>query len=75
MLQSRRALLICGLSFLIQGLCIAQNPTPLEKGAQKPVEGSQPASTGGVSTGRAAPVVLDAQHRPITAEASSSQVL
>ncbi|HEV2576809.1 MAG TPA: CRTAC1 family protein [Acidobacteriaceae bacterium] len=62
-----RVLLACGLSFLIQGLCIAQNPTPLEHEAQKPVEGSQPAASGGVSTGGAHTVVLDAQHRPITA--------
>jgi hypothetical protein len=67
LLRFRRALLASGLCFLMQGLCIAQNPTPLEKQAQKPVEGSQPATTGGVSTGQARPVVLDAQHRPITA--------
>lgn len=60
-------MLACWLFFLVRGLCIAQNPTPLEHEAQKPVEGSQPASTGGVSTGGAHPVVLDAQHRPITA--------
>lgn len=49
-------------------LC-AQTPTPnpLEKEAARPVEGSQSASPGGVSTGGAHPVVLDAQHRPITA--------
>src|ERR1700742_709221 len=45
----------------------AQNPSPLEKEAQKPVEGSQPASNGSVSTGTPHPAVLDAQHRPITA--------
>jgi enediyne biosynthesis protein E4 len=47
----------------------AQNPStnPLEKQAGKPVEGSQPASSGGVTTGGAHPAVLDAQHRPITA--------
>ena len=67
LLRFRRALLACALSFLIQGLCIAQNPTPLEHEAQKPVEGSQSATTGGVSTGGAHQAVLDAQHRPITA--------
>ncbi len=67
LLLFRRAFLACGLSFLIQGLCIAQAPTPLEHEAQKPVEGSQPATSGGVSTGGAHPVVLDTQHRPITA--------
>jgi hypothetical protein len=47
----------------------AQNPNtnPLENQAQKPVEGSQPASNMGVNTGGAHPAVLDAQHRPITA--------
>src|SRR5579884_1713633 len=45
----------------------AQNPNPLEKEAQKPVEGSQPVASGGVSTGAPHPVVLDSQHRPITA--------
>ncbi len=47
----------------------AQNPNtnPLEKQASKPVEGSQPASGAGVSTGGARPAVLDAKHRPITA--------
>ncbi|HEY8310587.1 MAG TPA: VCBS repeat-containing protein, partial [Gemmatimonadaceae bacterium] len=45
----------------------AQNPNPLEKEAQKPVEGSQPAARGGVSTGAPHPVMLDSQHRPITA--------
>ncbi|HZQ43666.1 MAG TPA: CRTAC1 family protein [Acidobacteriaceae bacterium] len=67
LLRFRRAFLACGLSFVIQGLCIAQAPTPLEHEAQKPVEGSQPATSGGVSTGGAHPVVLDTQHRPITA--------
>ncbi|HLI75448.1 MAG TPA: hypothetical protein VKV02_00785, partial [Acidobacteriaceae bacterium] len=43
------------------------NPSPLENQAQRPVEGSQPAQTGGSSTGGAHPAVLDAQHRPITA--------
>jgi hypothetical protein len=46
---------------------MGQNPNPLEKEAQKPVEGAQSATTGGVMTGGAHPVVLDAQHRPITA--------
>jgi hypothetical protein len=45
----------------------AQNPNPLEKQAQKPVEGAQSATSGGVTTGGAHPAVLDAQHRPITA--------
>ena len=45
----------------------AQNPNPLEKQAQKPVEGAQSATSGGVMTGGAHPAVLDAQHRPITA--------
>jgi len=47
----------------------AQNPNtnPLEKQAQKPVEGSQAAGGGGVNTGGAHEAVLDAQHRPITA--------
>lgn len=67
LLRFKRAFLACGLSFLVQGLCIAQAPTPLEHEAQKPVEGSQPATSGGVSTGGAHPVVLDTQHRPITA--------
>lgn len=67
LLRFRRAFLAGGISFLIQGLCIAQAPTPLEHEAQKPVEGSQPATSGGVSTGGAHPVVLDTQHRPITA--------
>jgi enediyne biosynthesis protein E4 len=49
------------------GVANAQNPTPLEHEAQKPVEGSQPVENGGVSTGGAHPAVLDAQHRPITA--------
>ena len=40
---------------------------PLEKGSQKPVEGSQPASSAGVNTGGAHPAVLDSEHRPITA--------
>src|SRR5580698_7072680 len=46
---------------------VAQNPTPLEKEAQKPVEGSQPPSSGSVSTGAPRNAVLDAEHRPITA--------
>lgn len=45
----------------------AQAPSPLEAGAQKPVEGSQPASNMGVSTGAAHVAVLDSMHRPITA--------
>ncbi len=45
----------------------AQNTNPLEKQAQRPVEGSQPVSASGVNTGGAHPPVLDAQHRPITA--------
>jgi hypothetical protein len=45
----------------------AQNPNPLEKQAEKPVEGAQSATSGGVTTGGAHPAVLDAQHRPITA--------
>ena len=44
------ALLASALCFLMQGLCIAQNPTPLERQAQKPVEGSQPAKTGAQRT-------------------------
>ncbi len=43
------------------------NPSPLEKQAERPAEGSQSASQSGVSTGGAHPAVLDAQHRPITA--------
>ncbi len=42
-------------------------PTPLEKEAQAPVEGSQPVKSGSVSTGGAHATVLDPQHRPITA--------
>jgi hypothetical protein len=45
----------------------AQNPSPLEKEAQKPVEGSQPASSSSVSTGAPHQAVFDAEHRPITA--------
>jgi hypothetical protein len=52
---------------MVGGPMMAQNPNPLEKEAQKPVEGSQPVAAGGVSTGGAHPAVLDAQHRPITA--------
>jgi hypothetical protein len=43
------------------------NPSPLEKQAERPEEGSQPASQMGVTTGGARPAVTDAQHRPITA--------
>ena len=45
----------------------AQNPNPLEDGAQRPTEGAQPVQPGTMSTGGAHPAVLDAQHRPITA--------
>ncbi len=43
------------------------SPNPLEKEAQRPVEGSQAAAQSGVNTGGAHAAVLDAQHRPITA--------
>jgi hypothetical protein len=68
---------VCGLGLLLAlaapvsspGALLAQspNPNPLEKQAERPVEGSQPATQGGVTTGGAQPAVLDAQHRPITA--------
>ena len=51
-------------------LCLhAQNPdtNPLERQAERSVEGAQPASQSGVNTGGARPAVLDAEHRPITA--------
>ncbi len=50
-------------------LACAQAPgaNPLEKQAERPVEGAQSASQGGVNTGGAHPAVLDAQRRPITA--------
>ncbi len=53
----------------LSGLVHAQNPSPspLEKEAQRPVEGAQMASPGGSTTGGAHAAVLDAQHRPITA--------
>src|SRR5215467_11670181 len=53
--------------FASSSFLFAQNPTPLEKEAQKPVEGSQPASSGSISTGAPQKAVFDAQHRPITA--------
>ena len=62
----RYALLATVFSFVPSSL-LAQNPSPLEKQAQKPVEGSQPAANNSVSTGAARAAVLDAQHRPITA--------
>jgi enediyne biosynthesis protein E4 len=46
---------------VVTGLVNAQNPDT------KPVEGSQPASPAGITTGGVHPAVLDAQHRPITA--------
>ncbi len=58
------------LAFLSLSLCTrAQNPNgnPLEKGAERSVEGAQPASQSGVNTGGAHAAVLDAEHRPITA--------
>jgi len=53
----------------MSGSVHAQTPStsPLERQAQKPVEGSQPVAGAGVTTGGAHPAVLDAQHRPITA--------
>ena len=51
-------------------LCLhAQNPSanPLEKQAERSVEGAQPAPQSGVNTGGAHPAILDAEHRPITA--------
>ena len=67
--RSSRSLFTTVLFLAATGFCTAQNPNtvPLEKQAQKPIEGSQPASMGGVNTGGAHPAVLDAQHRPITA--------
>ena len=54
---------------LVGGCLCAQspNPSPFEKQAQTPVEGSQTAAPGSVATGGAHAAVLDAQHRPITA--------
>ncbi len=67
--NGRRAL--AGLLALFSlSLCTrAQNPNgnPLEKGAERSVEGAQPASQSGVNTGGAHAAVLDAEHRPITA--------
>ncbi len=47
----------------------AQNPiaSPLERQAERSVEGAQPPSQSGVTTGGAHPEVLDAEHRPMTA--------
>ncbi len=59
-----------GLCFLGLGLSLAAqspNPSPLEKQAGRPVEGSQPSQGSGSSTGGAHPAILDAQRRPITA--------
>lgn len=42
-------------------------PNPLEEQTPRAVEGSQPASKNGASTGGAHAAVLDAEHRPITA--------
>ena len=61
------ALLAVVLGSVSSPLLLAQNPSPLEKEAQKPVEGSQPASSSSVSTGAPRAAVLDAEHRPITA--------
>src|SRR6201997_1180829 len=63
----RYAFLAVVLGSVSSVLLLAQNPSPLEKEAQKPVEGSQPASSNSVSTGAPRGAVLDAQHRPITA--------
>jgi len=49
------------------GRSLVQNSAQMEGNAQKPAEGSQQASPGGMSTGGAHAAVLDAQHRPITA--------
>jgi len=61
------AVVAIAVGFASGSLLVAQNPTPLEKEAQKPVEGSQPASSNSVSTGAPQRAVFDAQHRPITA--------
>ena len=61
------ALVGIALSGVMSSALIAQNPTPLEKEAQKPVEGSQSPSSGSVSTGTPRTAVFDAEHRPITA--------
>lgn len=45
--------------------CLAQSIN--DQLAQKPSEGAQPAVTGGINTGAPHPVVLDSEHRPITA--------
>lgn len=47
----------------------AQTPTPspLEKGAQRAQEGTQPPAQSGSNTGGVHPAILDAEHRPITA--------
>lgn len=63
-------LLACLLAAASLPLCSqAQNPSasPLEKGAERSVEGAQPAPQSGVNTGGAHAAVLDAEHRPITA--------
>ncbi len=42
-------------------------PNPLEQQTPKATEGSQPAATSGVNTGGPHAMVLDSQHRPMTA--------
>ena len=69
--EQSSTLCLCGLlaiaSVCLSNALLAQNPSPLEKEAQRPVEGSQQASSNGVSTGTPHPAEFDAQHRPITA--------
>lgn len=59
------AILLC-----VATISLAQSPVPpnpLEQQSPKAMEGSQPASASGVNTGGAHPLVLDSQHRPMTA--------
>ncbi len=56
---------VCRVGFA--AMAQSPNPSPLEKQAERPTEGSQSAQGSGSSTGGAHPAILDAQQRPITA--------